>query len=224
MRTQKGKKNRSLRKSGLIPAVIYGEGQSPLSVSINARTFATTYKQAGETSLVECVVDGATIPTLISDVSVHPDLETVLHVDFRKVNLAKKVEVDVPVEFIGESAAVKSLGGVLLQQMQEVQVEAFPQNIPAAITIDISTLADVGSEIKVSDLPTSSTYVILDEPDRVVVSIIAHKEESTEVQTDRAEVEITTAKKDEEGAEGESTEAATPADADASKSADKGTK
>jgi large subunit ribosomal protein L25 len=127
--------------------------------------------------------------------------ETILHVDFRRVDLKKKVETQVPVIVTGDSPAVKA-GGVLLQQMQEVSVEALPQNIPHEISINIALITEIGQEIKISDLPKSDTYLITDEPSRVLVSVVAHKEESVEAQTERAETEITTAKEPAEGEEG----------------------
>lgn len=204
-RTLIGKQNKALRKSGKIPAVIYGEGMKPLSVSVSEKDFSLAFKKAGETSIVECEIDGQKIPTLISDIAVHPVLDTVLHVDFRKVNLKKKVQVEVPVVLIGESLAVKSAGGVLLQQMDEIEIEALPQSIPTNIQIDISVLSEIGKEIKIKDIAKSEGYVILEDVERVIVSVIAHKEESTETQTERTEVEITTEKKEgeEKGAEGE---------------------
>lgn len=210
LRTVFGKKNRALRKNLFIPGVIYGEGKDSLHVTVPYRVFLDIFRKAGETTIVECTVDGKTIPTLISDVSVHSVKDTILHVDFRRVNLKKKVETQVPVELTGDSPAVKA-GGVLLQQMQEVTVEALPQNIPHEITIDIAHITEVGQEIKISDLPKSETYEITDEPTRVLVSVVAHREESTEAQTERAETEITTAKEPVEGEEGaEPTEGAEP--------------
>lgn len=201
LRTTFGKKNRALRKSHFIPGVIYGEGQDPISVTLPYKTFLETFRKAGETTIVECQVGDNTIPTLITDVSVHSVKETILHVDFRRVNLKKKVETSVPVVIVGDSPAVKA-GGVLLQQMQEVTVEALPQNIPHEISINIALITEVGQEVKISDLPKSDVYEITDDETRVIVSVVAHREESVEAQTDRAETEITTAKAPVEGEEG----------------------
>lgn len=201
LRTTFGKKNRALRKSHFIPGVIYGEGQEPIAVTLPYKTFLETFRKAGETTIVECQVGDKTIPTLITDVSVHSVKETILHVDFRRVNLKKKVETSVPVVIMGDSPAVKA-GGVLLQQMQEVTVEALPQNIPHEISINIALITEVGQEVKISDLPKSDVYEITDDATRVIVSVVAHREESVEAQTDRAETEITTAKAPVEGEEG----------------------
>ncbi len=202
-RAKFGKQNRALRKSGFVPANIYGEGMEPVSVSLKEKDFMIAFKQAGETSIIECEIGGEKIPTLISDIAIHPVLDKVLHVDFRKVNLKKKVEVEVPVVLIGESLAVKTMGGVLLQQMNEIEIVALPQSIPTNIQIDISVLKEIGSEIKIQDLTKSDDYEILEDGDRVIASITAHKEESTEAQVERTEVEITTEKKVEEGDETE---------------------
>lgn len=202
LRTIVGKQNRIMRKNKLVPGVIYGEGEQSVNVTLAYREFTSIYQQAGGTSVVECELDGKTIPTLISEVTIHPVFDTVTHVDFRRVNLKKKVKAQVPVKIVGESTAIKHEAGVLLQQMDDIAVEAFPQNIPHEITVDISTITKIGQEIKISDLPQNENYSILDETGRVIVSVVAHKEESVEAQTERAETEITTAKPDVEEAEG----------------------
>ncbi len=197
-----GKKNRALRKSGLVPAVIYGENTDSTSISVSAIEFKKVFAAAGETAVIYCIVDGKEVPTLVSDVAINSILDTVNHIDFRRVNLKKEITAQVPVELTGESPAVKSLGGVLLQQIKELEIKALPQNIPQEISIDVSVLAEVGQEITVGSLPKSSVYEVVEEADRVIVSITAHKEESTESQLDREETEITTAKvvEGEEGA------------------------
>jgi len=210
IRSTFGKQNRSLRKSGSIPAIIYGEGEAPVNVTLAYREFTDVYKVAGGTTVVECNIGDKSVPTLITEVAINPVLDTVTHVDFRRVNLNKKVHASVPVTVIGESMAVKKGGGVLLQQMQIVEVEALPQHIPHSIEVDVSSISEVGKEIKVSDLVVNELYTILDVADRVLVSVVAHKEESVEAQTERADTEITTAKVPVEGEEGEQATGATP--------------
>jgi len=201
-RTLMGKKNRALRKAGNIPAAIFGEGKPTEPVTVSAIDFGKVFAQTGETSVIYCVIDGKETPTLVADLEINPVLETVDHVDFRRVNLKKKISAQVPVRVSGESLAVKMLGGVLLQQVQEIEVEALPQNIPQEITVDISTITEVGQEIKVSNLSTSTDFTILEDAGRVLVSVVAHKEESTESQLERSETEITTEKVEGEGEEG----------------------
>jgi len=198
LRTTFGKKNRSLRKAQYIPGVIYGEGKASEHVTLSYKTFMDVYRKAGETTIVECDIDGVKTPTLIADVAFHPVHDTMLHVDFKRINLAKKVEANVPVVIVGESPAVKS-GGVLLQQAQEISVECLPQHIPHEISIDATLLTEIGQEYTIADLPKDDSYEVIEEADRVIVSIVAHREESTEAQTERVETEITSAKEPAEG-------------------------
>lgn len=212
-----GKKVKKLRKNGLIPANVFGPDFNSISIMLPLKDFIHAYKIAHETGIVYLQLDKDTIPTLIKIVQHHPIDHSVLHVDFRKIDLKQKIETAVPVEVTGESIAVTQHGGVLLTQHDHLMVEALPQDIPQNISVDISTLKELGQEIKVSDLPKSSDYEIKDDPSTVIVSIIAHKEESVTPETTAVEPEIITeAEKTEEG---EGAEAATPAPETPSKEA-----
>jgi large subunit ribosomal protein L25 len=204
-RDKVGKVNKQLRKNGIVPGNIYGADFTPVAVSVNVKEFGQVYKKAGETGIVYVQVGSDSIPTLITNLQYHPVTNQLLHIDFRKVNLRQKLETAVPVEVVGESIAVTQLGGVMLVQTDEVTVEALPANIPSAIEVDISKITELGQEIKVSDLPKSADYEIKEDLDKVLVSVVEHKEESLEAQTERTETEITGEKAPEEGeaAEGE---------------------
>jgi len=198
-----GKKNKQLRKQGLLPANVFGPGIPSQSVTINYVEFKRTFKQSGETGVVYIKVDKEEIPTLITFIQRDPIEGKILHADFRKVDLHKKVTAVVPLSFTGIAPAV-NLGGVLLTQTDKVEVEALPQNIPSVITVDVANLKEIGQEIKVSDLEVSTDYVVTTEPNKVIVSVTAHKEESTVAETAAAEApEVLTAKDESEaGAEG----------------------
>jgi large subunit ribosomal protein L25 len=211
LRTEVGKKVKQLRKKGIVPANIFGPNFPSKTISMDLKGFLSVYKVAKETGIVYIQVEKDTIPTLIKLIQRHPISNEILHVDFRKINLNQKIETTVPVQIIGESKAVTQLSGVLLTQTDHLTVEALPQNIPPHIDIDISVITELGQEIKVSDLSTSADYVFKEEADKVIVSVIEHKEESVEVQLETAAPEITTAKVEgEESAEG-SGETAAPA-------------
>lgn len=203
-RKETGKQVRTLRKNGFIPANIYGQGFKSLSITLGAKDFQNTHKQAHETGLVYIQVEKDSIPTLIAQIQYHPVTDSILHVDFRKVNLKQKIETPVPIQIVGESHAVNVLTGVLLTQTDHLLVEALPTDIPQSIEVDISVLKEIGQDIKVSDLKKSDKYEIKDEADKVIVSVTAHKEESIVPDIEQAAApEITTAKAPEEGAEGE---------------------
>lgn len=203
-----GKKVNSLRKKGILPGNVYGNNYTSKTVSMSTLDFMAAYKLVKQTGVLYVKVGDESIPTLISDMQIHPITEKILHVDFRKINMKEKIETEIPVVFVGESEAVKTLNGVLITQLEHVMVEALPANLPQQIEVDITHLTEIGSSITIADLPKSDDYIFTDEPEKVIVSITAHKEESIEPDIESAAPEITTAVEGEgEAGEGETAEA-----------------
>lgn len=200
-----GKKLKKLRYEGVIPANIFGPDFKSTAITVSYKDFVKTYRTAKETAVVFIKLDKEEIPVLIKNIQKHPVNDFILHVDLRKIDLKQKVVTEVPVKTIGVSEAVSQKGGVLLIQMNHLQVEALPQDIPHEVEIDISVIKELGKEIKVADLVKSEKYTIKDEPTKVVLSVIAHKEESITPETTAATPEVIT----EKPAEGE----AAPAEA-----------
>jgi len=199
LRTVFGKKNKNLRKQGLLPANIYGTGFPSQAISVNYIEFKRTYRVVGETGIVYIKTDKDEIPTLVTSLQRDPLEGLVLHADFRKVDLTKKIEAEVPLTFVGIAPAANA-GGVVLTQTDKVTVEALPQNIPHNIEVDLSSLKEVGDEIKVGDIPVNELYVVKTDAEKVVVSATAHKEESVIAETAAAAApEVLTAKPDGEG-------------------------
>jgi len=187
-----GKKAKKLRKQGLVLANIYGPEFKSQSVSVNSKDFSKTYKFARETAVVYLALNKDEIPVLIKNVQKHPVTDLILHVDFRKIDLKKKIETAVPVKVVGASEAVSQKGGVLLVQTDTILVEALPQDIPSVIEVDISTIKDIGQEIKVSDLKKSNQYEIKTPSEKVVISVVEHREESITPDTTAAAPEVIT--------------------------------
>lgn len=204
-RTVFGKKLKQFRKDGFLPANIYGEGFKSQSVSLKAAEFYKLYKKAGETHIVYVPIesDKEALPVLIHNVQKHPVTNDILHIDLRKVDLAKKLETAVPVKLIGQSDAVLQKTGVLQTISDSVLVEALPEHIPSEIEIDISVLKQVNDEIKIKDLKANKDYAFKDDPEKTVVRITEHKEEEVTPQTEAVETEVT-----EQKAEGEEVAAA----------------
>jgi large subunit ribosomal protein L25 len=197
-----GKQVKSLRRDGFIPANIFGKDFESLAVTIPLTDFTKTYNDAGETGVVYVKVDSDEHPTLIKSVQKHPVNDYILHVDFRKINLRQKIETDVPLEFVGEAPGVKE-GGVVLYQQDVLTIEALPANIPSQIEIDLSILTEIGQDVKVSDLPKSEDYEITSDPEMVIVSLTAHKEESVEPDVTTTIPDAVEGEAAAEGAEGE---------------------
>ncbi len=198
-----GKKLKKLRHEGKIPANVYGPDFKSTSIVVEGKDFNRVYRIAEETGIVYIKLNSQEIPALIKNVQMHPVQHLILHVDFRKVDLKQKIVTQVPIKVVGESPAVKDKGGVLLTQTDEVTVEALPQDIPHEVEVDISKLIGIGNEIKVADLPKNPKYDIKDEAEKLLVSVIAHKEESLAPETATEAPEVITEKPagGEEGAE-----------------------
>lgn len=200
-----GKKLKRVRKDGFVPANIYGTDFKSTAVSVPFKEFVKVFRTAKETGIVYVMLEKQELPILIKNVQVHPVTNQILHADFRKIDLAKKIQTEVPVVTKGTSEAVTQKAGILLTQSETLLVESLPKDIPKAIEIDISVLKEIGQEIKVSDLAKSAVYEIKTPAIKVVVSVVAHKEESVTPEiTPTAAPEVIT----EKVTEGE--EAATP--------------
>ena len=172
-----GKKVKQLRKEGILPANIYGKDFVSQAISLNTHDFLKTYKEAGETQLIYLNLDKKEIPVLMHNLQLHSVSGHPLHVDFRKIDLTKKIEAHVPLKFINESPAVHQNKGDMLTILNALTVEALPGSIPHDIEIDISILNEVDDEIRIKDLKTVAGYSVKDDPESVIVKIAEHKEE-----------------------------------------------
>jgi large subunit ribosomal protein L25 len=135
-----GKPVRALRKAGKLPGILYGHKVETQQIELSERDFAQAFKQAGESTIVNLIIDGQTCPVLIHEVQRHYLKDQPIHVDFYAVNMSEKLKVHVPIHFIGEAPAVKSLGGTLIKNLSEIEVECLPNDIPQNLQIDISNL------------------------------------------------------------------------------------
>ncbi len=159
-----GRKVKQLRREGTIPANIYGKGIKSVSIQQPLKDFATAFKQVGETGILELVVDKETKtrPVLIHNVQQHPVTGEILHVDFRQVDLTETVTVSIPIEISGEAPAITK-GGVLIQLINEVEVEALPADLPDKFTLDVSQLEEIGQGFSLKDLKVSPKVKLLTE-------------------------------------------------------------
>jgi len=158
LRTTTGRKVRSLRHSGLTPASIYGHEFKPLTVQFDTVSLQSVFAHAGESTLVEVVIGEDKYPILFKNPQYHPLTSALLHIDCHKVNLKEKIVATVPIEFIGESLAVKN-GNVLVPILDEIEVEALPTDLPEKFVVDISILTDVDQMITVASLEIDRSKV-----------------------------------------------------------------
>lgn len=207
-RTELGRKTNRLRADGKIPAVVYGFEIKPMSISVDRVQMDKLYEEAGESTLLTLHVDGKEHEVLIEDVQRDPMTGFLRHADFRKIDLNKPVEATVELKLVGESGAVKELGGTLVQSLDEVEVSALPKALVREIDVDISALKTFDDMIRVSDLKVPAGIEILTTPTFSVAMVQPPRSEAELAALDEAvvenveAVEVTTEKKVEEGEEG----------------------
>lgn len=196
----------NLRKEGIIPAVFYGKKQASQPVAIQRSEFLKVWKAVGESGVVSLVGPHGTVDALIHEVSVDPVTEIPQHADFYVFEKGKKIEVNIPLVFVGVSPAVKDLSGNLVKVMHEIAIEASPENLPHEIEVDISALVDFDSQILAKDITLPKGVSLASDEEEVVASVSAPRADEPEEPTvapDLSSIEVVKkGKKDEEGTEG----------------------
>jgi large subunit ribosomal protein L25 len=180
-RTVFGKHVRRLRRQGIVPANLYGHGDSR-AIQATARALEHLLTHGGRTGLVTVAFDGQSEPALMKGVQRDPRSGQLLHVEFQVVSLTESVTSVVPVRFVGESPAVTKLGGVMMHPRSEVHVTARATDLPDLIEVDLSAITELHGAIHVSDLPESTTYTVIDPPEEVLAIVLPPKEEVEEVE------------------------------------------
>ncbi|MBI2989933.1 MAG: 50S ribosomal protein L25 [Candidatus Magasanikbacteria bacterium] len=208
-----------LRASGFIPAVVYGgDRQGSAHISIETSVFEKLYDQMGEATLIDFQVEGEKEPVkvLIQDVQYDPAKGKVLHADFKQIKMGEAMTATVELKILGESLAVKELGGTLVENLTHVDIKCLPKDLVSHIDVDVSVLKTFNDVIKVKDLRIPSTITIMGDLETMVVAVEAPlseeqlkaMEEVKPASLDQIEVAGKEKKAEEEGA---------PAEAEANK-------
>lgn len=191
-RTVTGRRRvRRLRKTGFIPAVLYGPEIEPRNLQVRAQDVERVLRRGGTTQLVELHVDGESEPhrVLIREVQRHPIRHDLLHVDFFQVSLKEKIEVEVPIVLVGHSPAVEAGLGTVNQVLDTVAVRCYPTDIPAHIEVDLSQLTAEHDVIRAEELPLPERVELAEEPDAAVVVLEYITEEGEEEEAEAAVAE-----------------------------------
>lgn len=208
-RTVLGKKVNRLRREGRLPGVIFGGHADSIPVDTDQHAFELGFRSFGQTTLLALEgLDGGDVPALVSSVARDPRTGRMIHVDFTRVSLTEKTHAEVPIHLTGESQAVRLGEALIILALDHVRIEAFPQDIPHRIDVDLSPLQQLDDAIHVRDLIIdTSSVTILNDPDDLVVKAGAVKIEAEPVAvTEAAEGEAA-----EEAAEGDEGDEAKPA-------------
>jgi large subunit ribosomal protein L25 len=204
---------KKLRSAGEVPAVLYGHNVKNISLAVKKAEFDKAFKKAGESTIVDLVTeDGKTHPVLIHDVQLHYLTSEPIHIDFYQVSMTEKLKAKVALEFLGESPAVKTQGGVLVKVLNEVEVQCLPADLPHNIPVDISSLVDFSHAIHVKDLKVSDKVQIMTPTEEVVIKVQPPRDVEAEltapVTDEKAAVDAAIAASEKPKAEGEEGEEA----------------
>ena len=158
-----------------IPAVFYGKQQESTMISLETNTFEKVYAEAGESAIITLNDGSEDHDVLVRDVQYHPVTDQMMHVDFYVIERGKKLNVTVPLNFVGEAPGEKI--GILMQPMHEIEVEVLPRDIPQHIDVDVSGLAELNDKFTVGDLVLPEGVVVTVGVDEAIALIAEQQEE-----------------------------------------------
>jgi large subunit ribosomal protein L25 len=173
-RTEIGKHVAQLRKTGRVPAVVFGHGLDSIPVSLDAHEFDHIRRTAHSNTIIELKIDGKDKhKVLIHGVQIEPRHRHLVHVDLFELKSGEEVTVDIPLHGTGDSYAVTRLGGTLLYNIGHIRVRALPENLPDAIEFSVEGILDFETVIHLRDLPLPAGVTLLSDPDEIVAKVAA---------------------------------------------------
>lgn len=183
--------SRRMRRSDLIPAIVYGGDRDPVSIQVPRRALLELFKKSGTENavfLLKLAGSGKARHCMVRELESDPITRQVVHVDFQRIDLKVKVRVEVQIELTGVPAGVKNEGGVLDFVHRHVEVECLPTEIPQHLTIDVSGL-NIGQHIEAKDLEMPEGVELLVEPERVIAAVSAPRKPEEEEAADEGLLE-----------------------------------
>ena len=199
-RLEAGKGLGKLRTSGFVPGIAYGAGVNSVPIAIAMGDLLKVWKEAGESTLLSLsIADEEPKVVLIRELQRNPLTSKPIHVDFYQIRMDEELEVTVPLEFIGEAPAVREGIGVLVKNLREINIRAFPKDLPHEITVDLSSFQAIDDAIQVQNLSIPKGVSVLVPEDTIVAHIapmISEKElEAAPEERTVEEVEVVGEKK-----------------------------
>lgn len=168
-----GKQVKTLRRQGITPLHLYGHGIASLELQASTGEVQKAISRVGTTSLLGMIIDDATKPinVVIREIQRNPMGGQLQHVDFYQVRMEEKIKMEVSIHLTGEAPALKNSDNQLIQELETLDIECLPANIPAHMTVDIGPLTETGKELFVKDVKPVADVVILNNPEQLVVKI-----------------------------------------------------
>ena len=198
---------RKARAAGQIPGVVYGHGETPVAVAVDAKEFEVALRGfKGGNPIVNLNMGSGDVTALVRDVQMDPVTRGIIHLDFQHISLTEQIEVEVAVHCVGTPVGVKESGGILEYHARALKVRCLPTAIPSSIDVDVTAL-NVGDNLHVRDIQAQG-YTIVTDGDVTVAAVVAPLTEEAAVVTTEAaaaepEVVPTKGKKEAEGAPAE---------------------
>ncbi len=180
-----GKKVKVLRREGKLPAVIYGSGLEPAPILLDMRTATKTLRDVTMSTLVNINLDGKEHTTLVRERQYDVIKRELSHIDFLAVSMTETLKASVSLRLVGLAPAIKEFNAMIMQELESLEVEALPGDLPESIDIDVSGLAELGSNITVADLDLGSKVSVLADSEMVIAVAIA----ATRMEEEEEEVE-----------------------------------
>lgn len=180
-RVVKGKGVGQLRRSGILPGVLYGHKFESTPIEMNQREASNILRNVSQSKIVTINLEGKEVATLVRERQKDYIRNEYTHVDFQVVSMTEKIKTMVSIILHGISPAVKNYNGVVFNETNAVEVEALPADLPENIVVDISALEEIGDQVLVKDLKVSDKVTIHNDPEEVIVVITAGAEELTDI-------------------------------------------
>ena len=177
----------TLQAEDKIPAVVYGPKQESIALSVDRRDFMKTFKEAGESTIIELAGLEEPIEVLVHDLDFHPSKGQVQHIDFYAFERGKEMTTEVPISFVG-TAPVEKGGGMVNKVLHEVTITCRPSNLPSEIEIDITVLTEADQQLTIADLPALEGVSYEHETDEVVAVAEGVRDEESDTDPEAADV------------------------------------
>jgi len=172
-----GKQVKALRREGKLPAILYGSTIEPTPVLMDLKSASNTLNRLPGSALVAINLEGENLVSLVREKQRNALTGTITHVDFQVVSMKEKIRTEVSVEIRGEAPAVKNFNGILVQNVDELEVEALPGDLPERIIVDVSGLTNIGQSVTLRDIAIPEKVTVLDDLDLVLVVVTAPEAE-----------------------------------------------
>ena len=179
---REGEKAAKILREGFIPVIVYGSGFEPQSLKVKMLDFSKVFTSAGESRLIELDIEGQEpVRVIVKDIQRNAVKNNIIHIDFYHVDMKKEIIAQIPLHFVGESKAVKEAGGILIKNMNTLEVKCLPGNLIDYIDIDLSVLNSFHDAVRINDIKLPEGIKHVSETNEVVANIAEPaKEEKAE--------------------------------------------